>query len=112
WSKVTDRYGARNRGPGLIHGGIDLALDGVSHANVYSACTGTVSDTSYSSAYGNHILVDCGDGWSTLYGHLSDTLAKVGDPVNNDVVVGISGSTGFSTGEHLHFEIRWLGTPV
>src|SRR4029079_12013909 len=51
WSKVTDRYGARNRGAGLIHGGIDLALDGLSHSNVYSACTGTVADASYNYSY-------------------------------------------------------------
>ena len=112
WSKVTDRYGAKNRGPGLIHGGIDLALEGLSHSNVYAACTGTVSDASYNGTYGNHIFVDCGDGCSTLYGHLSQMNAKVGDAVSPDVVIGISGSTGFSTGEHLHFEIRWLDTPV
>mgnify|MGYP003526499089 FL=1 len=66
WSKVTDRYGAKNRGAGLIHGGIDLALDGLSHSNVYAACTGTVSDASYSSACGNRVIVDCGGGWSAL----------------------------------------------
>ena len=112
WNKATDRYGARNRGPGLIHGGIDLALDGYNASNVYSACTGTVSDAAYSSTYGNHIFVDCGEGWSTLYAHLSKMNVAVGDAVNADVVIGISGSSGFSTGEHLHFEIRWLGTPV
>ena len=43
WSRATDRYGAANRGPGRIHGGIDLALEGLSQSPVYSACTGTVS---------------------------------------------------------------------
>ena len=112
WSKVTDRYGARNRGPGFIHGGIDMALDGLSGSNVYSACEGAVSDAAYSGSYGNHLFVDCGGGWSTLYAHLSKMLVGPGDIVSNDVVIGISGSTGFSTGEHLHFEIRWQGTPV
>jgi murein DD-endopeptidase MepM/ murein hydrolase activator NlpD len=112
WSKATDRYGARNRGPGLIHGGIDLALDGYSASEVYSACAGTVSDAAYSGSYGNHIFVDCGEGWSTLYAHLSKIKVAVGDAVNADIVIGISGSSGFSTGEHLHFEIRWMGTSV
>jgi murein DD-endopeptidase MepM/ murein hydrolase activator NlpD len=112
WSRVTDRYGATNRGPGRIHGGIDLALEGLSHSPVYAACTGTVASTDYSSAYGYHVIVDCGDGWTTLYAHLSQVLATPGQAVNNDVVVGITGSSGFSTGEHLHFEIRWRDTPV
>ncbi|PFG72933.1 peptidase M23-like protein [Tepidiforma thermophila] len=112
WSRVTDRYGATNRGPGRIHGGIDLALEGLSRSPVYSACTGTVATTDYSSAYGYHVIVDCGDGWSTLYAHLSQVLVKPGEAVNNDVVLGITGSSGFSTGEHLHFEIRWQDTPV
>lgn len=112
WSRVTDRYGATNRGPGRIHGGIDLALDGLSRSPVYSACTGTVASTGYSGAYGYHIIVDCGDGWSTLYAHLSQVLVATGAAVDNDVVIGITGSSGFSTGEHLHFEIRWQDTPV
>jgi murein DD-endopeptidase MepM/ murein hydrolase activator NlpD len=109
WARVTDRYGAA-RGKGLIHGGIDLALD--EHASVYSACEGVVASASYSYAYGNHIVVDCGEGWSTLYGHLSKFNVAAGDAVTRETVIGISGSTGFSTGEHLHFEIRWEGSPV
>jgi len=112
WSRATDRYGADNRGPGRIHGGIDLALEGLSQSPVYSACTGTVSEATYSGAYGNHVFVDCGDGWTTLYGHLSQTLVAKGAAVDNNVVLGITGSSGYSTGEHLHFEVRWQDTPV
>jgi murein DD-endopeptidase MepM/ murein hydrolase activator NlpD len=112
WSHVTDRYGARNRGAGRIHGGIDLALEGMSRSPVYSACTGTVLDASYSGAYGYHVIVDCGEGWTTLSGHFSEMRVKPGDAVDNDTVIGVTGSSGFSTGEHLHFEIRWLETPV
>ena len=111
WSKVTDRYGAA-RGGGLVHGGIDLALDGLHHSNVYAACTGRVDSTGYSATYGNHVIVDCGDGFTTMYAHLSTILIQTSDPVDNGVAVGISGSTGYSTGEHLHFEIRYKGTPV
>ncbi len=111
WSKPTDRFGAPRAG-GLIHGGIDLALDGYQGSKVFSACTGAVSYTGYSSSYGNHVIVDCGDGWTTLYGHLSKILVANGQDVSNTVVLGISGSTGYSTGEHLHFEIRYNGTPT
>ena len=112
WTAVTDRYGAA-RGPGLIHGGIDLALDDYSRSPVYAACTGTVATATYSGTYGNHVIVDCGEGWSTLYGHLSEIRLKVGAEVTvGTSVLGISGSTGYSTGEHLHFEIRWQGAPV
>ena len=109
WTKVTDRFGAP-RGNGLIHGGIDLALS--THTPVYAACTGTVESTSYNSTYGNNVIIDCGDSYETLYGHLSQILVKVGDPANASLVLGMSGSTGYSTGEHLHFEIRYQGIPV
>ena len=109
WEKVTDRFGAP-RGNGLIHGGIDLALAG--HTPVYSACTGTVESTSYNSTYGNNVIIDCGDSYETLYGHLSQILVKVGDAADSSLEIGLSGSTGYSTGEHLHFDIRYQGIPV
>ena len=111
WSKPTDRFGAP-RGGGLVHAGIDLALEGLTHSQVFSACTGSVSYTGYSGAYGNHVIVDCGDGFTTLYGHFSQVLVKKGQSVDNSRVLGISGSTGYSTGEHLHFEIRLNDLPV
>lgn len=106
---VTDRYGAR-RGAGLIHGGIDMALD--SHSPIYAACAGTVSFTGYSGSYGNFVTVDCGEGWSTLYGHMSAITSVQGQAVAQGAQIGITGSTGFSTGEHLHFEIRYNGVPT
>lgn len=111
WSGVTDRYGAP-RGKGLVHGGIDLALDDHHRASVYAACTGSVLTADYSSTYGNHVVVDCGDGWTTLYAHFSATSVVPGEAVTPSSVLGVSGSTGYSTGEHLHFEIRWQGVPV
>ncbi|MCA9830177.1 MAG: peptidoglycan DD-metalloendopeptidase family protein [Dehalococcoidia bacterium] len=108
WVRVTDRYGAP-RGNGLVHGGIDLAVSG--HVPVLAACEGAVVSAAYSGTYGNHVVVDCGDGWSTLYGHLSAMTVEVGDHVGKNTGLGRSGSTGYSTGEHLHFEIRYYGTP-
>lgn len=108
---VTDRYGAA-RGGGLIHGGIDLALDGLFRTPVYSSCTGTVTAAAYSYSYGNHVIVDCGEHWGSLYGHFSKLLVAPGDQVTVETVLGISGSSGYSTGEHVHFEIWYAGVRV
>jgi murein DD-endopeptidase MepM/ murein hydrolase activator NlpD len=111
WSMVTDRYGAP-RGAGLVHAGIDLALDGLHQSEVFAACAGTVANADFTSAFGYHVIVDCGDRWTTLYAHLSTIKVGKGQAVTQDTIVGISGSSGYSTGEHLHFEIRYDGTPV
>lgn len=111
WTTFTDRYGAP-RGKGWIHGGIDLSLETYPRSTVYAACRGEVATAVYSKTYGNHVIVDCGEGWSTLYGHLSSIAVEEGQAVTFETALGISGSTGFSTGEHLHFEIRWQGAPV
>ena len=109
WSTQTDRYGAY-RGPGFIHGGIDLALD--DHGTVYASCAGFVASAAYSATYGNNVVIDCGGGWSTLSAHMSQLKVTQGQLVAIETAIGVSGSTGFSTGEHLHFEIRYNGTPV
>lgn len=112
WKQVTDRYGAY-RGPGWVHGGIDLDVYGYSRSPIYSSCAGTVAKTGYSASYGYHVIVDCGEEWSTLYGHMSAIYVSVGDPVSGgESVLGTTGNTGFSTGEHLHFEIMYQGARV
>jgi hypothetical protein len=111
WSHVTDRYGA-DRGNGWVHGGIDLALEGLSASPVYAACDGTVSVSEYSNSYGYYVMVDCGGGWTTLYAHLSLIGVEVGDGVTRESVLGRTGTSGFSTGEHLHFEIILDGVRV
>jgi murein DD-endopeptidase MepM/ murein hydrolase activator NlpD len=89
---------------GHVHTGIDLAvplgtpvraaLDGVAHVIV--STTG----------YGLHVILDHGDGLTTLYAHLESVGVHDGDDVLADDVVGLAGSTGNSTGPHLHFEVR------
>ena len=111
WSVVTDRFGAP-RGYGYTHGGIDLALGGLEASPIYASCAGTVSVSEYSSSYGYYAVVDCGEGWSTLYAHMRRTDVGVGASVDQQSVLGITGSSGFSTGEHLHFEIWYLGVRV
>ena len=111
WSAVTDPFGT-SRGAGRIHEGIDLGLWSFPSSQVFAACDGTVVRTEWLTySYGYHVVIDCGDGWTTLYAHFSEIIAVQGQYVTAGTVIGISGSTGFSTGEHLHFEIRQFGTP-
>ena len=113
WAFVSDEFGTY-RGPGRIHTGIDLALAPYPASSVYAACDGWVSRVEYLTySYGYYVIVDCGDGWDTLYSHFSEILVSWGDNVRKgETIVGISGSTGYSTGEHLHFEIRYNGAPL
>ena len=64
------------------------------------------------SGLGNHVIVDHGGGLTSVYGHLSSISVQVGQTVDNSTTLGFEGSTGVSTGTHLHFEIRVNGTPV
>jgi len=111
---VSDPFGVP-RGGGTYHTGIDLDLWGsaLHHSNVFSACNGVVADIEYLTySYGYHVIVDCGDGWTTLYAHLDQILVSPGQRVSMGTTVGISGLTGNTTGEHLHFEIRYNGAYV
>ncbi|MCA9830655.1 MAG: M23 family metallopeptidase [Dehalococcoidia bacterium] len=109
---VSDRFGV-DRGGGTYHTGIDLDLAGYPASNVFSACAGVVIRTEYLTySYGYHVVVDCGGGWTTWYAHLSQILVTPGQTVSAGTIVGVSGVTGFTTGEHLHFEIRKDGAPV
>ena len=111
WSGVTDRFGAE-RAKGAIHGGLDLALDGYPSSPVLASCSGTVDAAGSDASYGNFVIINCGSGWSTLVGHLEAVLVWRGQEVSAGSQVGVSGSTGFSTGEHVHFEVRYLGQPI
>ncbi|GAB4322880.1 MAG: hypothetical protein Kow0010_03890 [Dehalococcoidia bacterium] len=112
WNGVSDPFGVP-RGAGRIHEGIDLMLYGYPASPVYSACDGVVVTTEWLTySYGYYVVVDCGDGWTTLYAHFSEILTSVGEYVTRGTRIGTSGSTGFSTGEHLHFEIRYNGQAV
>jgi murein DD-endopeptidase MepM/ murein hydrolase activator NlpD len=97
------------RGP-AIHTGIDLRGDTGDPAHV--TASGTVTTASWQGGYGNMVEVDHHNGVSTRYGHLSKILVKVGQHVNMGDVVGLIGSTGRSTGPHLHYETRINDTAV
>jgi murein DD-endopeptidase MepM/ murein hydrolase activator NlpD len=94
-----------------FHTGIDLVEPFGSP--VYAADDGVVALVgSSSSGYGRYVVIAHSGGLDTLYGHLSTTLVKVGQLVNRGQVVGLEGSTGNSTGPHLHFELRIKQQPI
>jgi murein DD-endopeptidase MepM/ murein hydrolase activator NlpD len=91
--------------PVWYHMALDIANP--SGPGVMAADDGTVTLVEYLQySYGHHVMIDHGSGLSTLYGHMTDIYVKVGDVVKRGQVIGRMGSTGRSTGTHLHFEIR------
>lgn len=97
--------------PVWYHMAFDIANP--SAPGVMAADSGTVIVVEYLRyGYGQHVIVDHGSGLSTLYGHLSEIYVKPGDKVARGQVIGRMGSSGRSTGTHLHFETRRNGTPV
>ena len=90
------------------HTGIDLPAP--SGTNIYAAKSGVVTTSTYNSSYGNYVVVSHSDGTSTLYAHMKKRNATVGKTVKQGAVIGYVGTTGSSTGNHLHFEVRVGGT--
>lgn len=106
WGTLTSRFGYRGRG---FHEGIDLAMPWGS--NVYAADGGVVEFTGWSGGYGKLIIINHQNGYQTYYGHLSKILVSPGQKVAKGQLIAKSGSTGRSTGPHLHFEVRKNGVP-
>ncbi|MFO7659057.1 MAG: M23 family metallopeptidase [Bacteroidales bacterium] len=80
---------------------------------IYATGNGIVTLSKYSrKGYGNEVIIDHNFGFSTRYAHLSKILAEQGDSVKRGQVIGLVGSTGRSTGPHLHYEVRYMGKPV
>jgi murein DD-endopeptidase MepM/ murein hydrolase activator NlpD len=92
------------------HNGIDIGASGGS--SVLAADGGTVTTSTYSSSYGNYIIINHGNGTSTLYAHMIQRLVSEGQSVSQGQVIGLVGSTGVSTGNHLHFEVYVGGSRV
>lgn len=86
------------------HKGVDLVGSGSKH--IYPINNGTVVQKSYDDGYGNYIIINHGGGYWSLYGHLSKVYVKEGQAVNKNTILGVEGSTGSSTGSHLHLEVR------
>ncbi|OFX13939.1 MAG: hypothetical protein A2Z18_06240 [Armatimonadetes bacterium RBG_16_58_9] len=93
-----------------LHTGVDIPAD--QGTAIKAAAGGTVIISGWQGAYGHAVVIDHGGGISTLYGHCSKLLVNVGDQVRQGETVAKVGSTGYSTGPHLHFEKRVNGKPV
>jgi murein DD-endopeptidase MepM/ murein hydrolase activator NlpD len=105
--EITTMYAMRW---GEFHYGVDLACD--YGTPIMAAADGVVVLAQMYGGFGNCIMIDHGGGVLTIYGHASRLKAQVGDHVKAGDVVSYVGSTGFSTGNHLHYEIHLNGTPI
>lgn len=109
---VTSPFGWRRHpifGIRKFHTGVDLA--GPNHSPIKAADSGNVLYTGWYGGYGKVVIVSHGNGLATLYAHMSKLAVASGQNVSKGDVVGYEGSTGFSTGPHLHFEVRVDGKP-
>ena len=109
---ISSHYGYRN--PSIsgwgFHGGTDIAGGGIHGKPVYATKAGKViTAVTSNSGYGIYVLIDHGNGYSSLYAHMSARYVNTGDTVKKGQMIGRVGSTGNSTGPHLHFEIRVYG---
>jgi murein DD-endopeptidase MepM/ murein hydrolase activator NlpD len=111
---ITSPFGWRSNpfggGSPEFHQGLDIAAP--SGTTVTAAAGGTIIMAQWYGGYGNYILIDHGGGMSTGYGHLSAIYVSNGQTVTHGQAIGAVGSTGQSTGPHLHFEVRINGKPV
>jgi len=94
-----------------FHNGVDIGGVGY-NSSVYATKAGVVIISQKSSSYGNYVVISHGTGNTTLYAHMSSRSVSVGDKVSQGQVIGITGSTGVSTGPHLHYEITEGGSRV
>jgi murein DD-endopeptidase MepM/ murein hydrolase activator NlpD len=109
---VTDVFGMRTHpttGVYKLHTGVDIAGSGIRGKPILAANSGTVLKAGSHTAYGNYVVIDHGGGYSTLYAHAKSLNVSKGQKVNRGDVLGYVGSTGYSTGPHLHFEIMENG---
>ncbi len=107
---ITSDFGPRDMFGRNFHYGVDI---GSAYGSpVVASKSGTVLQAGWFGGYGNFILIDHGDGTATAYGHLSGYNCSAGDSVAQNQTIGFVGSTGDSTGPHLHFEIRIGGSAV
>ena len=104
-NRTIDLYGYQK-----FHAGVDIAAN--MGNNIIAADGGTVIVSGYDGGYGNYIMINHGDGRVTLYAHMSSRAVSVGANVTKGQVIGYVGSTGNSTGPHLHFEVRVNGGTV
>lgn len=111
--KITSGFGYRKNPFGRgkeFHNGIDIANN--IGTKIKAAGSGIVTFAGYNSSYGRYIIISHGYGYQSVYGHNKKILVKVGDIVEKGQIISEMGSSGRSTGPHLHFEVRLNGNPV
>ena len=109
---ISSPYGNRSASVSgwSFHGGMDISASGVYGKPIYASRAGTVIAAVWgSTGYGIYAVIDHGDGFSTVYGHCSSLCVTTGQTVSKGQQIGNVGSTGNSTGPHLHFEVRYNG---
>jgi len=112
-ARINSGYGTRRHpifGNMRMHTGVDMACPYGTH--VHAAQDGVVVFSGWKGGYGNAVILDHGGGLGTLYAHNSSLEVRVGEMVNRGQVIAKVGSTGYSTGPHVHFEVRTNGQPV
>ena len=112
--RITSPMGSRNtgiKGASTNHKGVDIGGVGTT-TSVLATKAGVVQTSAYHSSYGNYVVIYHGPGNTTLYAHMSSRSVKEGDTVSQGQVIGITGSTGVSSGPHLHYEITENGARV
>jgi murein DD-endopeptidase MepM/ murein hydrolase activator NlpD len=110
---ITSNFGYRTdpiSGGPAFHSGLDFK--GPTGAPVYAAARGKIAFVGRHAGYGNSVVIDHGNGLRTRYAHMSAFRARAGDLVRAGQLIGAVGSTGRSTGPHLHFEVRLNGQPI
>ena len=108
--RVTSAYGIRSdpfSGNQSMHQGIDLAAP--EGTEVFAAADGRVTAAGHDPVYGNYIIISHSNKWTSLYGHLKSIVIDLRTEVKSGTLIGTVGSTGLSTGPHLHFELRQDG---
>ena len=111
--EISSRYGYRYDPFGYgsdFHPGIDIA--GNYGDPVYASAAGDVEEAGWNGGYGRYIKISHGNGYETAYGHMSSIAVSSGDSVKKGDVIGYVGSSGYSTGPHLHFEVLLNGQTV
>lgn len=110
---ITSKYGYRMHPifhTQKFHSGLDIGA--AAGSTIQAADAGTVAVATYSSSYGNYVMINHANGYTTLYAHMSSIAVSAGQTVSKGQTIGYVGSTGWSTGAHCHFEIRYNGATV
>jgi len=112
--KINNEFGFRRNPFGgrtyEFHAGMDI--DGERGDIVVAPANGTITEAGWKGGYGNMVEIDHGNGLKTRYGHLSKIGVEVGDQVTRGALIAFIGSTGRSTGPHLHYELRFNDKPI